>query len=51
MKQSITDETLDRASKELKVQRKIVSILKKVKDPVKRARVMRAVIALHGLDE
>jgi len=47
----ITDEQLAKAEQELKIERKILGILRKVADPVKRARIMRAVAAFYGLDE
>jgi hypothetical protein len=42
---------LEQALKEVSVQRKILLILKRVSNPVERARVLRAVAALYGLDE
>lgn len=47
----ITDEALERAGEELEAQKKVLAALAKLADPVKRARVVRAVAVLYGLDE
>lgn len=47
----IVDSQIEQAEKEVAAERKILRILKRVSDPVRRARVMRAVLALYGLDE
>lgn len=51
MKRRIYDEEIDLALKEVAAQRKLLQILKRLRDPLKRSRVMRAVIALYGMDE
>lgn len=51
MKQFVDDETIEQAHKELTAARKILIALKKVKDPLMRARVLRASAELLGHGE
>jgi len=46
----ITDEAIARTLEELAVAKKIVETLKKVEDPERRMRVLRAAAMLHGIE-